>query len=257
MSTRLAILADIHANVWALDAVLAHAKQRGITEFVNLGDVVYGPLKPRETYERLRKENIVATVSGNQDREIWQATPEQLAANPTLAYVVREMDQAAIRWLKELPTTTVVGGDILLCHGTPASDCTYFLEDVSSGRPVLHNEGAILQLLGEVRLPIVACGHTHIPRLVRLSTGQTIVNPGSVGLPAYDDDFPVPHAMETCAPHAAYAVLEKDPGGWTFGFHYVEYDWNEAARYSRSLGLADWSYRLTSGRAKRSAATTP
>jgi predicted phosphodiesterase len=249
VSTRFAVLADVHANVWALDAVLADAKQRGITEFVNLGDIVYGPLKPRETYERLRKENVLATISGNQDREIWQATPQQLAGNPTLAYVVREMDETAVRWLKELPATAVFGGEVLLCHGTPASDCTYFLEDVSSGRPLLRNETTILQVLGDVRQPIIACGHTHIARLVRLSSGQTIVNPGSVGLPAYDDDHPVPHAMENCSPHAAYAILEKNSSRWNFSFHHVAYDWDEAARYSRSLGLADWSYRLTTGRA--------
>ena len=250
-SSSFAVLADIHANVWALDAVLADAKHRGITDFVNLGDIVYGPLKPRETYERLRSENMLATISGNQDREIWQATPEELAANRTLAYVARDLRTEAIRWLKELPATAMIAGEILLCHGTPASDCTYFLEDVSSGQAVVHAEATILHLLGSIRDPVVLCGHTHIPRLVRLSTGQTIVNPGSVGLPAYDDALPVPHVMETYSPHAAYAIVDKSSNGWSFSFHRVAYDWDEAARYSRSLGLADWSHRLTTGRVTR------
>ena len=66
MTARLAILADIHANVWALDAVLKHAKQRGLDAFVNLGDTLYGPLKPHATYERLLHENVLATIQGNQ-----------------------------------------------------------------------------------------------------------------------------------------------------------------------------------------------
>ena len=249
--SRFAVLADIHANVWALEAVLADAKQHGITDFVNLGDIVYGPLKPRETYERLRKENMLATISGNQDREIWQATPEELAANPTLAHVVRELPEDAIQWLKLLPSTAVIAGEILLCHGTPASDSTYFLEDVSSGQPLLHKEATIFKLLGDVSDPVVLCGHTHIPRLVRLRTGQTILNPGSVGLPAYDDAHPVPHVMETHSPHAAYAVMEKDSDGWNFSFHGVAYGWDEAARHAQALGRPDWALRLTTGRAAR------
>jgi hypothetical protein len=43
VTAALAILADIHANIWALDAVLAHAKSRGIDRFLNLGDSLYGP----------------------------------------------------------------------------------------------------------------------------------------------------------------------------------------------------------------------
>ena len=62
--------------------------------------------------------------------------------------------------------------------------------------------------------PLILCGHTHLPRVVALSSGQLVVNPGSVGLPAYADDAPVAHAMQTFSPHASYAILESGPSGW-------------------------------------------
>ena len=68
------------------------------------------------------------------------------------------------------------------------------------------------------------CGHTHTPRIARVvhdeghdSTGATlVVNPGSVGVPAYDDDHPHEHRVETGSPHARWALIERDAGGWVF-----------------------------------------
>ena len=67
-------------------------------------------------------------------------------------------------------------------------------------RPVLAAEEAIrprLEGIGPARL--VLCGHTHVPRAVQVGP-VLVVNPGSVGMPAYTDDTPVPHAIETGAP---------------------------------------------------------
>jgi predicted phosphodiesterase len=51
---RIALVADIHANVWALEAVLADIKKQRVDTIFDLGDILYGPLKPRATYERLQ-----------------------------------------------------------------------------------------------------------------------------------------------------------------------------------------------------------
>ena len=107
MTTRLAILADIHANIWALEAVLAHAEGNAVDAMVNLGDSLYGPLKPRATYERLMEEQVLVTIQGNQDRLIYEAGERDLAAIPTLAYVIRDLGEEPIHWLNELPRTAV------------------------------------------------------------------------------------------------------------------------------------------------------
>src|SRR5882762_6580637 len=153
---RIAILADIHGNVWALDAVLSDVRRQGADVLFNLGDVLWGPLEPRATFERLQGEDVLLTVRGNQDREPCGAGEE------------------AAHWLQSLPETAVFEDEIFLCHGTPSSDETYLLEDVSSGRPMLKSDSEIAGLLGDVRHPVILCGHTHIPRLVCLASGQII-----------------------------------------------------------------------------------
>ena len=147
MTARLAILADIHANIWALDAVLAHAKSRGIDRFLNLGDSLYGPLKPQATYERLMQANVLVTIQGNQDRLIYEASERDLASIPTLSYVIRDLGEEPIHWLSELPRTAVFEEDIFLCHGAPGNDTIYLLEDIMDGLPEVRSEGAIRELL--------------------------------------------------------------------------------------------------------------
>ena len=76
-------LSDIHGNVLALKAALADAKRRTAERFINLGDILYGPLKPRNTFELLQTIDAV-TIQGNQDRDVYQATATQIENNPTL-----------------------------------------------------------------------------------------------------------------------------------------------------------------------------
>jgi putative phosphoesterase len=227
---RIGVIADIHGNVLALEAVLRDARERGVAKFVDLGDILYGPLWPAETYRMFRDIPLEACVRGNQDRRFDNLDADQIA------------------WLQTLPATATVGTDLFLCHGTPASDTTYLLEDVTTGFPLVRPESEIVELLGAVTAPVVLCGHSHIPRVVLLSNGQMIVNPGSVGLPAYDDDQPVKHFMETYSPHASYAILEKSREGWAVSLHRVVYDWNEAARQARRLDRDDWAAGIETGR---------
>jgi|SRR5215469_834111 len=245
---RLAILADIHANIWALEAVLAHAKEHGADTFLNLGDTLYGPLKPRATYERLLHENIALTIQGNQDRMIYEASARDLVSIPTLTYVIRDLGEDPIHWLSNLPKTAVFGGEIFVCHGTPGSDTAYLLEDIMEGLPEVRSEGAIRELLQGVHQPMVLCGHTHIPRVVELSTGQLVVNPGSVGVPAYDDVDPVRYRMQTFSPHACYAIVEKNRAGWDVSLERVAYDYHAAAEHARTHGRDDWAQGIATGR---------
>lgn len=247
MRCRIALLADIHANVWALEAVLADVRKQGVDILWNLGDLLHGPLKPRATYDLLRSADIALTIRGNQDRELFEPT-----IDPRVEWMIRDLSEEAIGWLRGLPATAVFEDEVLLCHGSPTDDLCYLLEDVTSGHPQVRDEEEIVGLLAGAALPVIVCGHTHIPRLVRLANGQTIVNPGSVGLAAYSDDTPVPHAMENYSPDASYAILEKTPSGWDATFRNVPYDTREASRTAAELRRNDWAYQIATGRvAKR------
>jgi len=245
---RIALVADIHANAWALDAVLADIEKQRVDTVFNLGDILYGPLKPRATFDRLQALGDLLTIRGNQDRQIYDATEQDRRANPTLDYVIEDLGEEPIQWLQTVPPTAIFEEEIFLCHGTPGSDETYLLEDVASGMPLLRPESEILRQVKSVRHPVIVCGHSHIPRLVSMANGQMIVNPGSVGLPAYSDDAPVPHSMETYAPHASYAILTKTGAGWDVSFEKVAYEYEPASQCAASLGRNDWARAIATGR---------
>ncbi len=246
----LGVIADIHGNALALQAVVEHAHERGVERFVNLGDILYGPLQPLATYNILQQMNVVATIAGNEDRRVFAATPEEISTDLTLAFVIEQLGPGPSAWLRSLPATAAVDDDFFLCHGTPASDTTYLLEDVSRGTPTVRDEQAILRLLEKVRQPTVLCGHSHLPRLVRLAGGQMIVNPGSVGLPAYSDDAPLVHVMETHASHASYATVRKGQSGWDVCFHRVDYPWDLAAKQALERNRTDWAHAIATGRVR-------
>jgi predicted phosphodiesterase len=243
-----ALLSDIHGNVLALEAVVADARAQGVTRFVNLGDILYGPLWPRETYELLERLDVVATIRGNQDRDVFE-DPGTSSVNPATRNRTREsIGPAAIEWLRGLPATASVEG-VRLCHGTPTDDLVYLLERVESGGALLRDGAEIDRSLSGVEEPVVLCGHTHVPRCVRTPGGKLVVNPGSVGLPAYDEAAPYPHAMETGSPDASYAILERAEVTYVVRQMRVPYPADLASRRARAEGRDDWAAWLATGRA--------
>ena len=242
---RVALLSDIHGNAPALQAVLRELQGERIDTLMNLGDIFYGPLWPRRTWELLQPLNAV-TIRGNEDRLIDQATPEQIARMPTLRYDVEDLGDEPIAWMRALPPAAQLG-EIYACHGTPDSDVTYLLEEVASGEAVLRDEQDIRARLGVIDARVIVCGHSHTPRALTLPDGTLIVNPGSVGLPAYDDDLPQPHRMQTGTPHARWALIEQTPQGWRADLRSTAYDYEAAAVQAEARQRADWAGWLRSG----------
>lgn len=240
----LAVLADIHGNAAALRAVLADADALGLDRCVNLGDVFYGPLDPAGTW-RLLEPLGVPTVMGNQDRILLE-DPAQWRDVSTWQTTRQALDDAAMAWIAGLPAALVLD-DVLLCHGTPVDDLAYLIEDVASGLPVPRSCDAILAdaLPEAAGCTLVLAGHSHRQGRVDCA-GLTVVNPGSVGLPAYSDDEP-PHAMSAGSPHARYAAVRRGGTGWDVEFRTVEYDWTSAARLAEANGRSDWAEWLTAG----------
>jgi predicted phosphodiesterase len=253
---RLAVLSDIHGNVLALEAVVADARAQGVARFGNLGDTLYGPLWPRETYELLRRLDVAFTVRGNQDRDVFEDPPTHPVHPATRRFVRDAIGPDAIDWLSAFPATAT-WGDALACHGTPASDTTYLLEHVGPGEGAvpLRDGDAIDALLAGVAEPLVLCGHSHVARCVRTPAGRLVVNPGSVGLPAYDDAAPYPHAMQAGSPDAAYAIVESAGAGLIVRHVRVPYDHARAAARAEENGRDDWAAWLATGRA--ALATSP
>jgi hypothetical protein len=74
-----------------------------------------------------------------------------------------------------------------------------------------------------------------------------IVDPGSVGCPAYTDDGPPSHAVENRSPHARYAVVRLAAGRFEAEIVHLDYDWNAAAAEAERNGFPEWGYRLRTG----------
>lgn len=228
----IAIISDIHGNVWALDAVLADIARRGVTEIINLGDSVYGPLEPGLTADRLMAARI-PSIQGNQDRVLDARTRAQLSPRH-------------VEWLESQPATCSYSG-VFCCHGTPASDSAYLTEAVTGAGAGMRSASEIANALAGVDARVVACGHSHVPRVIALPGNVTVVNPGSVGLPAYSDDTPFPHRMETGSPHARYAVLHGTAADCCVDLIAVPYDHVTASECARRNRRVDWAHALGSG----------
>ena len=249
----IAAISDIHSNVFALEAVLADIKRRGVDQIVNLGDILYGPIAPKATYDLLMThKNAIMTIRGNQDRQIYEATASDIADNSTLDFIVKDLPKEAIEWMRSLPFDCRLSKDIYLCHGSPTDDMVYLLENIETGQPIVRSDTDILALLNGVDSAVTVCGHTHIPRTVTLSSGQLVVNTGSVGYPAYEDDLPIVHKMQTYSHHASYALITrgetKQGQHWQTEHIKVSYDHEAAAKLALKNGRKDWEFALRTGR---------
>jgi predicted phosphodiesterase len=183
---RVAVLADIHGNLPALEAVLRDVEASGADVIVLDGDLADGPM-PAATVERLEALGERAIwLRGNTDRGLVEAfdgvfKPSGLAANPPDAYFswcAAHIGREHRDRLADLPfsvTLAVDGlGPVAFCHATARDDNEFILVD----SPLEHYRAAFADLPE----PTVVVGHTHMP-FDRLADTRRVINPGSVGLP--------------------------------------------------------------------------
>jgi len=229
---RVGLLSDIHANLVALEAVLAALG--AVDALWVTGDTVgYGP-DPSETLALLRERNALL-VQGNHDRAV--------ATGEGLEYFHDRAAEAALRhqeWLSPadrdslaaLPTVVTIDR-FTLCHGSLRDPLWEYVMTTRAA-------GATLEL---TETEHCCNGHTHIPALFRLVQGgsttatrpqpeaayrldaRTLINPGSVGQPRDGD------------PRAAYALLDTEAGRVTF--YRASYRVDETQRRIRARGLPE------------------
>jgi predicted phosphodiesterase len=252
---KIAVISDIHGNLLALQEVLADADRAGVDRIFNLGDTLGGPLASALTADLLMQRHI-PMIAGNHERQLLTLPPSKL--NRSDACTASEINAAHRAWLASAPPTQWLSDDVFACHGTPSSDLDYWLETITDdfgqcGSPGMRaaTQPEVEQRLGSGahadKASLILCGHTHVPRVAQVR-GITIVNPGSVGLPAYDDTHPFKHHVETGSPHARYAIVEKTPHGWHTELRTVPYEVEPIARMAEQRGRPDWAIALRTGR---------
>jgi putative phosphoesterase len=240
---RIAVLADIHGNLRALEAVHADLIKRSAEVIVNLGDTVSGPLQATATADWLMQQDWVH-IRGNHDRQLVDRAPAEMGLSDQAAHA--QLNGRQLDWIANLPPTRMLTDDVLLCHGSPGSDLEYLLEQVDGDRVRLASPEQIEGRLANVPASLIFCGHTHLPRIVSLPGGVWVVNPGSVGLQAYDDTVPTKHYVENGSPHARYAIVDWDGKTARADFMAIDYDWESAAREAARANRPDWAHALLS-----------
>jgi predicted phosphodiesterase len=219
---RYALIADIHANLPALEAVLADIAGRGVDATYHLGDLVgYAPW-PNETVALLRAEGI-AGVAGNYDSTVATGykhcgckyeNPEQEAlSHESYVWTLAHTSALSKAYLAALPFRIdlrplgghVAGPTVTLVHGTPANNLTYWTADRSD-----RFCASMAQMAGARAGDVIAFGHTHIP-WHREVDGVHFVNAGSVSRPKDGDA------------RAGYVVLEVGDGVTGAEFVRVDY----------------------------------
>jgi len=239
-----AVLADIHSNLTALEAVLIEIeKKAGIDQIWCLGDIVgYGP-DPHRCIEIIQNR-CSACVAGNHD---WAAIGKMdtAAFNPDAAAAVewtsRHLNLEDVRFLESLPLT-LEKGDFTLAHGSPRDPIWEYILSVAEAEDNLKYFKTPYCFIGHSHSPIwfecsLSCsGHELLPEVViKLGKKRLIVNPGSVGQPRDGN------------PRASYAIYDSDAG--TVVLHRVPYDISDTQQRMRESGLPEQLIsRLTYGR---------
>lgn len=241
---RLAVIADIHANLLAFEAVVADIRTRAVDATINLGDNVAGPLWPRETAELLAALGL-PTVRGNHDR--WLLDRDEASLTPTdrFAYAALTPEQRIAQ--HALPATIEFAEGILAVHGTPSDDSAFLTEEIYRERLIPASRHEVCGRLGSaMSSEVVLCGHSHRQCLTQIPGGPLIINPGSVGCPVFAD-MPQANCLEPRSPHARYAILTRRGPRWSAEFFALDYGWDQAAIRARDNGFANWAEALVTG----------
>jgi predicted phosphodiesterase len=236
---RIALLSDIHANLPALEAVIASIERRGVDATYHLGDLVgYAPW-PNEVVDRLRDARIEG-ISGNYDSTVatdykhcgcrYEDPRQEELSHVSYAWTRAHVSAESKAFLGALPFRIdvrplgghVAGPTVTLVHGTPLNNVTYWTEDRPDSFCTKMAEAA-----GARSGDVIAFGHTHIPWR-RVVDGVHFVNTGSVGRPK-DGDW-----------RAGFVVLHVDAaGGMEIEFARVEYGMDATIDAIRTSELPD------------------
>lgn len=243
---RVAVISDIHGNAHALEAILDDIERQAPDQTLNLGDHLSGPFDCARAADMLIPRGF-PSISGNHDRWLVASDEKQHGRLEKLAR--KTLTKEHLDWVENLPPTKLVADEIFMCHATPADDLTNWLDDFNAlGQVVLQPRAHIEAQAKDINYPVILCGHTHVPRVVQLSGGRIVVNPGSVGYPGFAFDRDGKHfAWNAGTPHASYALLEKSKSGWSVTHRAVPYNFEAAAREADEAGVAAVANALRTG----------
>lgn len=248
---RYALISDIHANLPALETVLADIGRRHIDVTLHLGDLVgYAPW-PNETVELLRSRQIPG-VAGNYDSTVgtnykhcgckYEDPRQEELSHLSFEWTKHHSSEETKEFLASLPFRIdlkpagghAAGPTVILVHGTPTLNTLYWTADRSDAFCL-----QMARTAGAKSGDLIAFGHTHVP-WSRVIDGIHFLNTGSVGRPKDGD------------PRAGYVVLDASSTEMRAEFVRIDYDVDRVASAIVESDLPDdfAEYLRTGGKPK-------
>jgi diadenosine tetraphosphatase ApaH/serine/threonine PP2A family protein phosphatase len=207
---RYLVLADVHANLEALDACLSHAAARGFDRTLVLGDLVgYGP-DPNETIARIQSLNPVSMIRGNHDKVacgLEQPEGFNAVAKGAALWTYETLTPSNRTWVATLAQGPQIVDDLVeICHGSPFDEDAYVFDELDAVRALKvsrrllcmfgHTHCPVAFALTQGRVETVAVSGLSESRVDLLAESKYLINPGSVGQPRDGD------------PRAAYGIAD-------------------------------------------------
>jgi diadenosine tetraphosphatase ApaH/serine/threonine PP2A family protein phosphatase len=244
---RYLILSDIHANIDALDSVLASAPAESWDRVIVLGDLVGYGAEPNAVIDRILGLDPLMVIRGNHDKAacgIDDGSSFNMVARMAAQWTMGSLTTANREYLRALPAgPTTIDDGVEICHGAPFDEDHYIFDSEDASRA-----------LDAARRPLCLFGHTHLPVVflrdparfeglvpdgdVDVSLERSVnylINVGSVGQPRDGD------------PRAAFGIYNTDSTSLTL--KRVAYPVQEAQRRILNAGLpASLANRLAIGR---------
>jgi putative phosphoesterase len=227
INMRIAVIADIHGILPAMDAMLDEISKEKIEGIIVAGDMISGP-NSVEVVNKLRQHNCWM-IRGNQENYIlrlasgiapdWQYNCKQWNS---VRWTYENMDCETLSFLQSLPEQRVVEfpekDAIRVVHGSPEniSELIYPDRDVSK----------LDKALEQVSESVVIFGHSHEAWMMKRN-GKLAINPGSLGMSFFGEQ------------HGTYAILSWENGRWNTEIRKLFYDFSLLRKAYIETGLLE------------------
>ena len=240
---RAVVVADVHANLGAFQAVLRDAESSGSIDSIwCLGDLVGYGAEPEACVQLLRSHAHVAVI-GNHDLAAFDlsltADFNQHAA-AAARWTGENLSHESIQWLRGLPEVVVAEEEFTLTHGSLVDPIWQYLVFAKDATEHLRLQKTPYGFVGHSHLPLIfvdgdASNASFTNETLALDGTRFVANPGSAGQPRDGD------------PRAAYAIV--DTVARTMSLRRVEYNVAATQRMIRDAGLPEFlAARLAVGR---------
>lgn len=219
---RIAVIADIHGNYPALEAVLADITVQEVDEVIVAGDAINAAPFPREVMDTIHQQQW-RMVLGNHEQYMLDCRDPECDEYPrdswlSFHWTADHMTDADLDFFRNLPESIAVTDDLIIMHGSPGR--------VNWGVLPSTPDRYLEEQYGKLPHHYIVTAHTHVPQVIHWRD-KTIINPGSVGM-SFDGNTA-----------ASYMILTQVENRFIIQNRRVNYDVELVVKAAQERGFLD------------------